>query len=106
MKSFKRLMISSLCVAVLSLSLLTTGCATSGKIKQLQDQMNVVSDKADQAMAAAKNATASNQDCCADSKKAAAAADQSADRAEAAAVRSENAADKAEAIFMKKMIKK
>lgn len=106
MRSLKKIIVGLLCVVVIPVFFLAAGCATSCQIKKMQDQINMVSDKADQSTVIANKAKASAQDCCGELEKHIKATGQAADRAETAAARAEDAAAKAEAVFMKHMMKK
>jgi len=105
MKVLKNSKVIRICVILMALGFMVSGCATCASVKQLQAQVDAVSLKADNAMAAAVAAQKTADDCCATADKANQAAKQAADRAAAAADRAENAAAKAEAVFMKHMKK-
>jgi len=105
MKNLKGSKMFRICIILLALGFMVSGCATTAQVKQLEDQINAASLKADNAMSAAAAAQKTATDCCATDDKANLAAKQAADRAAAAADRAENAAAKAEAVFMKHMKK-
>jgi len=105
MKNLKGSKMFRICIILLALGFMVSGCATTAQVKQLEDQINAASLKADNAMAAAAAAQKTANDCSATADKANLAAKQAADRAAAAADRAENAAAKAEAVFMKHMKK-
>lgn len=105
MKNLKGSKMFRICIVLLALGFMVSGCATCASVKQLQAQVEANTLKADNAMAAAIAAQKTADDCCGTDDKANQAAKQAADRAAAAADRAENAAAKAEAVFMKHMKK-
>jgi predicted component of type VI protein secretion system len=119
MKTFNASNMFRICIILLALGFMVSGCATSAQLQKLQAQVDEVSLKADNAMNAAvagqkvaedcrvnadKAIVASNQAIAA-SNQAIAASRQAIAGADRAAERAENAAAKAEAVFMKHMKK-
>jgi len=105
MISLKKIIVRLLLVVVIPVFFIAAGCATSCQVKKLQGEVDMVSDKADQATVIANDAKASAQDCNEKLEKHANATGMAVDRAETAAARAEDAAAKAESIFMKHMKK-
>jgi predicted nucleic acid-binding Zn-ribbon protein len=108
MKSLKNSKTIMICAVLMAMAFMVSGCATCGQVKRLETQVDEISLKADNAMAAAAAAQKKAEECCATAGNSAAASNKAAaaaDRAAAAADRAENAAAKAEAVFMKRMNK-
>lgn len=105
MKYLKGSKVIHVCIILVALGFMVSGCASTAQVKQLEDQINAASLKADNAMSAAATAQKTAEDCRANADKAVKQAAAAADKAAAAAERAENAAAKAEAVFMKHMKK-
>ncbi|PIP38694.1 MAG: hypothetical protein COX19_11315 [Desulfobacterales bacterium CG23_combo_of_CG06-09_8_20_14_all_51_8] len=101
MKNLKGSKVICICIVLVAMAFMASGCASSGDLKTLQAQVDEVSLKADNAMSAATTAQKTADDCLVTADK----ANKAAQNAEAAALRAEQAADKAEAVFMKNMKK-
>lgn len=98
MKTSVKKAITMICIFMMAAAFMTAGCASTSQLKDLEARVDAVSQKADDAMAAAEAAKMTANDCSTKCDQAARDAQMAADRATAAA-------DKAEAIFMKKMKK-
>lgn len=112
MKTLKASKMVRICIILLAMGFMVSGCATSAQLQKLQAQVDAVSLKADNAMNAAVAGQKAAEDCRVNADKAIAASNQAiaASRqaiagADRAAERAENAAAKAEAVFMKHMRK-
>jgi hypothetical protein len=86
------------CFVIVAFAISAFGCATTKRVNQLEEQIKMTSQKADDAMAAARDAKSTAEGCCSKADEAAKAAQDAADRAEASAA-------KAEAIFKKNLNK-
>jgi hypothetical protein len=108
MKYLKGSKVFGICVILMVMGFMVSGCATTAQVKQLEDKLNAASLKADNAMTAAAAAQKTAEDCSPTADNAVSASNKAAaaaDRAAAAADRAENAAAKAEAVFLKHMKK-
>ena len=98
MKNRKMFIRTLACFAIVAFAITTSGCATSKRVNQLEQQLKMTDQKADVSMSAAENAKATAEGCCNKADEATKAAQDAADRAEASAA-------KAESIFNKSLNK-
>ncbi|MFO7930888.1 MAG: alanine-zipper protein [Thermodesulfobacteriota bacterium] len=86
-------------------ALMTSGCATTAQVEDLESRIDAVEQQASDAEAGADKAQTTAEDCCEDVTDDVEAAEKAASDAEASADKAEEAADKATKVFEKQMEK-